>query len=174
MDNKKKPVEEEKDKKEVDAVVKEPEKKIESKNDEAIQQCLTEKEDYKNKYLRALADFQNLERRLRDEKEQLSRMAKVNTVLAFLPFLDNLEKAEIFFKDAGLKMIKEQFFQSLKDLGIQEINVLNTEFDPHVAEVVEVVEGEKDNMVVEVLRKGFMLGEIVLRVAQVKVSKLKS
>lgn len=164
MSDTKKPVEEEK--KEVEETVVEPE------NTE-LESCVVEKEEYKNKYLRALADYQNMERRMRDERLQINRMAKMQTVLAFLPFLDNLEKAEMFYKDAGLKMIKDQFFQSLGDLQIKEIDILNKAFDPHVAEAIEVVEGDEDNIVVEILRKGFILDEVVLRVAQVKVSKKK-
>lgn len=133
-----------------------------------------ETEEYRTRYLRALADYQNLERRVRLEQETIVYNAKVNVVLAFLPFLDNLEKAEIFVKDAGLRMIKDHFYQTLKELGIREIDILDKEFDPHLAEAIDIVEGEKDDIVVEIVRKGFMLGERVLRVAQVKVSKRKT
>ncbi len=130
-------------------------------------------EDYKNCYLRALADYRNLEKRIIEEKEQLIFQAKKNLFLKLLPVLDNIEKAEIFIKDEGLKMIKNSFFQLLKSEGIEEIEVLGKEFDPYLAEAVEVVEGERDNVVVEVVRKGYKINNKILRVAQVKVSKSK-
>ena len=53
----------------------------------------------------------------------------------------------------------------------QEIDILNKEYDPYVAEVIDLIEGNKDNIVIEVLRKGYKYNGQVIRVAQVKVSK---
>ena len=92
-------------------------------------------------------------------------------ILKLLPFLDNLEKAEVFVKDQGLKMAKDHLFQMLKEVGVEEIEVLNKQFDPVTSEAIDIVKGDKDDVVVEVLRKGYKLGDRILRVAQVKVSK---
>jgi molecular chaperone GrpE len=128
-------------------------------------------EDYKNKYLRALADYQNLEKRVNEEKLKWISKIKGEIFLKFLPILDNLEKAEVFVKDSGLRLIKENFWQLLKSEGVEELKVLGKEFDPQFSEAVEVVNGEKDNMIIEVLKKGYRLNDKVLRPAQVKVSK---
>lgn len=128
-------------------------------------------EDYKNKYLRALADYQNFEKRVNEEKAKWINKIKGEIFMKFLPIVDNLEKAEVFIKDSGLKLIKENFNQLLKSEGIKEIEVLGKEFDPQFSEAVEVVKGEKDNVIVEVLKKGYRLNDKVLRPAQVKVSK---
>lgn len=128
-------------------------------------------EEYKNKYLRALADYQNFEKRMREERIDLIKSASLNLVLKLLPFLDNLEKAEVFVKDEGLKIAKDHLFQTLKEVGVEELEVLNNPFDPMTSEAIDIVKGEKDNIVVEVLRKGYKFGEKILRVAQVKVSK---
>ncbi|MGB9883399.1 MAG: nucleotide exchange factor GrpE [Microgenomates group bacterium] len=128
-------------------------------------------EEFKNKYLRALADYQNLEKRVNEEKKEIISLANKNLILKLLPFLDTLDKAEIFVKDQGLKMAKEQIWQVLKEYGLKELNVLDKPFDPNIAEAVDIVTGEKDNWVVEVLRKGYKLADKILRVAQVKVSK---
>ncbi|KKQ24610.1 MAG: Protein GrpE [Candidatus Roizmanbacteria bacterium GW2011_GWC2_37_13] len=128
-------------------------------------------DEWKNKYLRALADYQNFEKRVREEKDQLIRTANLNLILKLLPFLDNLEKAEVFVKDQGLKMAKDHLFQMLKEVGVEEIEVLNKQFDPVTSEAIDIVKGDKDDVVVEVLRKGYKLGDRILRVAQVKVSK---
>jgi len=132
-----------------------------------------EVEEFKNKYLRALADYQNLQKRMLEEKKEWEKRIKKEFFLKILPFLDNLEKAEIFIKDTGLKLIKDQFLQFLKNEGVEEIDLLGKEFDPNLAEAVDVIEGEKENLIVEVLRKGYKMGEEVLRIAQVKVSVRK-
>ena len=136
-----------------------------------IEQLKNQIEEYKNKYLRALADYQNLEKKTREERQTLIKSANNHLILRLLPFLDTLEKAEVFVKDEGLKLAKNQLEAILKEMGLVEVEVLNKEFNPHLAEAVEMVAGEKDNQVVEVLRKGYKLEEKVLRVAQVKVSK---
>jgi molecular chaperone GrpE len=128
-------------------------------------------EEYRNKYLRALADYHNLEKRINEQKGEQSRSAIKRIFLDLLPLLDNLEKAEIFLKDQGLKLIKDQFKQVLAKEGLREIDLLGKEFDPNLAEAVDVVKGDEDNIISEIVRKGYMLGDKVLRVAQVKVTK---
>jgi len=130
-----------------------------------------ESEEFKNKYLRALADYQNYEKRVSEDKEQIGQLAIRNVLLKILPFLDNLNKAEIFIKDEGLTMIINKYGETLKELGVEEIDILGKQFDPHLAEAIEVVEGKEDNIVKEILRKGYMHNGKVLRVAQVKVTK---
>lgn len=146
---------------------------IERSKEQLVEKTKKEIEEYKNKYLRALADFQNFEKRVKEEKETICKNANKEFVLKLLPFLDNLDKAEIFSKDNGLKMIKDKFYQLLKNEGMEEINILGKEFDPHVAEAVDVVEGERDNVVVEIIRKGYKFNDKILRIAQVRVAKKK-
>ena len=128
-------------------------------------------DDYKNKYLRALADYQNFEKRVGKEKEALRQGASRDFLLKLLPVIDDLMKAEVFVKDPGLKLVRDKFSQILKEESLEEIEVLGKEFDPHLAEAIEVVKGEKDNIIAEVLRKGYTLNGKALRVAQVKVTK---
>ena len=153
------------------------EKKVEKTNpDEEIKKIETEKlkeqvDEFKNKYLRAMADYQNLEKRVGDERFELMKMANKNLLIKILPFLDNLEKAELFVKDEGLKISKDHFMQILKEAGLQEIEMLNKDFDPVYAEAIDIIEGKEDNKVVEVLKKGYMFEDKIIRIAQVKVSK---
>lgn len=128
-------------------------------------------EDFKAKYLRALADYQNYERRVQEQRIELIKGANKQLVLKLISFLDDLDRAEAFVADKNLVHIKDSFFKLLKSEGLEEIEVLNKEYDPYTAEVIDMVKGEKDNMVVEVLRKGYMFNGAVLRVAQVRVSK---
>lgn len=137
-----------------------------------IDQLKQQVEEFKNKYLRALADYQNLEKRIGEERFELMKMANKNLLIKILPFLDNLEKAEVFIKDQGLKISKDHFLQILKETGLEEIDILNKDFDPISAEAVDIVPGKEENKVVEVLRKGYKFEDKIIRVAQVKVSKI--
>jgi molecular chaperone GrpE len=139
----------------------------------ATETLRNEAEEYKTKYLRAVADYRNLERRVMDERKELIPTIKANTVEAFFPIMDNLDKAEMFIKDPGLKMIKDQFVQTMQELGVREVELMGKPFDPHTAEAIEVVDGENDGIIVEVTRKAYKLGDRIIQHGQVKVSKKK-
>ncbi len=129
-------------------------------------------EDYKDRYLRALADYHNLEKRASDQMKEHGKRATGALILQLLPALDNLEKAEVFIKDAGLKLVRDQLAQALYSAGLQEIEgLVGALYDPEVAEAIEAVVGETDNLITEVVRKGYKLHDRILRPAQVKVTK---
>jgi molecular chaperone GrpE len=144
-------------------------------NVEQLQQDLEiaqkQSEEFKAHYLRALADYKNLENRTQSERSQMRDSIKKQIIEHFFPILDNLDQAELFTKDPGLQMISKSFKQVLKDLGVTEVELLNTEYDPHTAEAVEVVEGEEDDKIMEVLQKAYALNGTVIRPGRVKVSK---
>ena len=103
--------------------------------------------------------------------------AKSETVLAFLPVYDNLERAlkqetadEAFKK--GVEMTMNQLREVLKKLGVEEIPALGETFDPNVHNAVMHVEDESagENTVVEVFQTGFKSGDKVVRFAMVKVA----
>lgn len=128
-------------------------------------------EENKTKYLRALADYQNFENRVASQREELINNANKHLVMKLLSFLDNLDQAEIFVKDDHLKLIKDSFHKLLKDEGLKELDIKGKEYDPYTAEVIDMIDGEKENQVVDVLRKGYEMNGKVIRVAQVKVSR---
>ncbi len=130
-----------------------------------------ESEDFKTKYLRALADYHNFEKRVQDERTELIKYATKGLVLRLLTFLDNLNQAEVFIKDEGLALIKKQFEQLLENEGLKEIDILNKEYNPHVAEAVDTKEGEEDDRVIEILQKGYEFNGKIVRPAKVIVSK---
>ncbi|MFA5136234.1 MAG: nucleotide exchange factor GrpE [Patescibacteria group bacterium] len=132
-----------------------------------------ERDEYKQKYLRALADYQNFEKRVITDKEATIKNANKYLIIKLLNFLDDLERAEIFIKDQNLKIIKESFHKLLEKEGLKELDVQNKQFDPVQSEVVDVVEGDEDGQVVEVFRKGYEFNGNIIRVAQVKVAKRK-
>lgn len=147
-------------------------KPVENQQDEKCEAITKERDEFKGKYLRALADYQNFERRMAAERSNIRSATIREIVIELLPFLDHLEKAEVFIKDPGLKMIKQQYLQFLTGLGIEELDIENKPYDPLTAEVIEVVDGAKDNIVIEVLRKGYKYHDYIVRIAQVKVEKI--
>lgn len=134
---------------------------------------MTKTKSYKNSYLRALADYQNFEKRVGEQKEDFIKSASKRIISKLLPLLNNLEKAEVFVKDPGLKLIKDELEKILIEEGLEELKVLGSIYNPEFAEAVEIIDGEQDNKIVEVLRKGYKLNDKVIQVAQVKVSKIK-
>jgi molecular chaperone GrpE len=138
---------------------------------ETSAQMTQQVEEYKSKYLRAIADYQNLERRMLDQRIEWTASANKKIILKLLSFIDDLERAELFIKDPNLNHVKESFSKLLKNEGLEEIEVLNKPYDPYSAEVIDMKEGEEDGMVIAVLRKGYTYNGQLLRVAQVTVSK---
>lgn len=137
----------------------------------ALTACRKEVDELKTKFLRVLADYQNLEKRSIEEKARIIQFANKEFILKLLVFLDDLNRAELFLKDESLILIKKSFEKMLEQEGLKEIEVLHKAFDPYTAEVIDMVEGENDDMVVGVLRKGYTLHGTLLRPAQVRVSK---
>jgi molecular chaperone GrpE len=139
--------------------------------DPKVQELEKERDEYKNLYLRALADYQNFQKRARDDRDVVAEQTAKQIFVNLLPFIDNLEKAESFVQDEGLKMIKNDFFTKLEKEGLHVIDVLDKPYDPYTAEAIDIVAGKKDDIVVEVLEKGYEFRGDVVRPAKVKVSK---
>lgn len=126
-------------------------------------------DDLKEKYLRALADYQNLEKQTAGWKEEFVKFANQDLILDLLEILDDLEKAQEHLKDNGLKIIIDKLQTILKNNGLEEINLENAVFDPNLCEAVETLPGEEDNKIAEVISKGYKLNGKVIRVSKVKV-----
>ncbi|MEG2000787.1 MAG: nucleotide exchange factor GrpE [Evtepia sp.] len=142
--------------------------------DEAFAVALQEQED---KYLRLAAEYDNFRKRSQREKESAWTDSKAETVSAFFPVYDNLERAlkqetsdEAYAK--GVQMIMSQLKDILTKLGIEEVPALGETFDPGRHNAVMHVEDETQgaNIVVEVLQTGFQAGGKVIRFAMVKVA----
>jgi molecular chaperone GrpE len=127
-------------------------------------------DEWKNKYIRALADYQNLERRTQIEKEQIRKFAAEVVLTRLLPVVDTLKKATQHMKDKGLDLTYKELLAVLSEFRVEPIEAVGKEFNPHEMECVEVVQGE-ENIVVEETIQGYRYYGKVLRVAQVKVGK---
>ncbi len=128
-------------------------------------------EELENQLKRALADYQNLERRVEEERRLLGQLSSALLIEKFLPVLDNLENAQKHLNDEGLEIVIKQFKDILSSEGVSQIEAVGAAFDPHQHEATEVHEGQNDNTVVKVLRKGYKINDKVLRPAQVVVEK---
>ncbi len=136
-----------------------------------IEELKKQIEEWKAKYLRALADYQNLEKRVNQERKDFAFATSKQIIAEFLPVLDTFEKAEKHLQDAGLTLALKDFWSVLAGHGVRKIEVLHKTFNPHEMECVEVVESNKENEVIEEIRPGYTIGDNVIRVAHVKVGK---
>lgn len=128
-------------------------------------------QDLENRLKRTLADYQNLERRIEEERKLLSRLSSVLLIEKFLPVLDNLENAQKHLNDQGLELVIKQFTDILTTEGVEEIQAEGHDFDPKFHEAIEAEDGEVDNKVVKVVAKGYIIEDKVVRPAKVVVSK---
>ncbi|MBD5118043.1 MAG: nucleotide exchange factor GrpE [Clostridiales bacterium] len=129
------------------------------------------------KYLRLAAEYDNYRKRTAKEKEGAWTEAKAQTVAAFLPVYDNLERAlkqettdEAYKK--GVEMTMKGLQDALTGLGVEVIPALGEIFDPNRHNAVMHVDDEEagENTIVEVFQQGFICGEKVIRFSMVKVA----
>src|SRR3989337_976889 len=125
-------------------------------------------DDWKTKYVRALADYQNLEKRTWNEKEETRRFAIQIFLERLLPVVDTFERATKHINDQGLTLAQKELEAVLAEFGVTKIKTAGRELNPHEMECIEVTTGE-ENKVVEELQSGYKLHEKILRVAKVKV-----
>ena len=125
-------------------------------------------EEFENKYLRAHAEMQNIQRRANEERQSLQRYRSQDLAKKILPSLDNLERAlqvEGLTEDVkkGIEMVRDSLIQALKEEGVEEVAVES--FD-------QTVPADEDNpadTIAQVLQKGYKLHERLLRPAMVVV-----
>jgi len=136
---------------------------------------LNQIQELENRLKRALADYQNLEKRVASEKQTFVKFANSTLISNLLPVLDILEKAAFHSQDPGVKMAVDQFRQALFLEGLEEINPKpGLPFDHEALECIEVIEGkpEQNNTISEVLAKGYRFKDgLVLKPAKVTVFK---
>lgn len=143
-------------------------KKDEKKQEE--QQRNEKIEELENQLKRSLADYQNLEKRVSDEKREWIVSANKALLLRILPVLDTLRMASDHSQDENLRISLKQFEDVLKGEGITKIDTGGQDFNPQIMECVLTEQGE-ENKVIEELQTGYMLRDKVLRPARVKVGK---
>ena len=127
-------------------------------------------EEFENKYKRAIADYQNLDKRVAEERKELILRSNKELLLRLLPVLDTLMLVEQHSEDEGIRLTVQQFLDILKLEGVERIETKDKVFDPELMECISTIEGE-ENKVIEELRVGYKIYDKILRVAQVRVGE---
>ena len=135
------------------------------------------KDELYDKYLRTLAEYDNFRKRSQREKDAIYGDATVDAVKKLLPVLDNFERAlnyeckdEEFKK--GIALIQNTLVEVFDNLGVKEIPAMDAQFDPNLHEAVMHIDNPayEENIVTDVYRKGYMLGDKVIRHTMVVVA----
>jgi molecular chaperone GrpE len=129
-------------------------------------------DELEENWKRAIADYHNLEKRIKDQQKNFVRLANASLIDKLLGALDDLERATLHLKDDGLNIIYEQFWEVLTSEGVSEIKAQGRRFNPETMDCVEMTMGPK-NKVTKVQLKGYSLNDQVIRPARVEVGKGK-
>ena len=157
----------------IDAMKKEKKKSKKEKLKEEL-------DEMTDKYTRLFAEFQNFRSRNEKEKIQNYEMGEKNIIEKLLPIVDNFERgiealSEEELKSPvgeGMNLIYKQFADALKDMGVEEIEAEGKEFDPELHNAVMHEENDEyeENVIIEVLQKGYKFHDTVIRHSLVKVA----
>ena len=157
----------------IDAMKKEKKKSKKEKLKEEL-------DEMTDKYTRLFAEFQNFRSRNEKEKIQNYEMGEKNIIEKLLPIVDNFERgiealSEEELKSPvgeGMNLIYKQLADALKDMGVEEIEAEGKEFDPELHNAVMHEENDEDdeNVIIEVLQKGYKFHDTVIRHSLVKVA----
>ena len=117
------------------------------------------------------ADFENYRKRAEKDNAEFKKYATKQLIVDLLPVLDNFELALQSINDAGVKMIYAQLFDIMEKHGLKQINP-EGKFDPKLHEALLQEESEKEqNTILEVLQKGYIVGDTIVRPARVKIAR---
>lgn len=154
-----------------------------SKEQQEIEKLSLEKSELTDKVLRLTAEMQNMSRRFEQEKANIFKYDGEALVKKLLPIIDNFERAINMDDDnltdevskflSGFKMIYSALITELKNMGVHEIDALGKPFDPTCMEAIMTgnVMEEEQGVVLDVMQKGYMYNDKVVRVAMVKVNE---
>ena len=139
-----------------------------------------ERDDYHDRWIRKAAEFDNYRKRVERERREQADHAVVNLLQELLLVVDDFDRALTVEADAeaaayrkGVELIHSKVHDLLRKHGVTPIVAVGADFDPniHQAVVQEVSPDHRDGEVIDELRKGYLIGERLLRPAMVKVAK---
>lgn len=155
------------------------EKTTELTVEEQLEAAKKEVEQYKDKYLRAVAEFDNYRKRTLKEKAELLLNGSEKAVCAFLPILDDFERAiadkteDVNAIKEGVQIIFNKFNKTLESLGVRKIETEGKDFDVDFHEAVAMVPmgDDKKGKVIDCVQTGYQLNDKVIRHAKVAVGQ---
>lgn len=139
-----------------------------------------EAEQWKDKYIRLVAEFENYKKRTLKEKSELILNGSEKTVAAILPILDDFERATTDKTEdpqaikEGYELIYKKFLKALETLGVNKIKTDNADFDVDYHEAIAMVPGmgdDKKGKVIDCVQTGYTLNDKVIRHAKVAVGQ---
>lgn len=139
-----------------------------------------QRDEYYDLLLRKSAEFDNYRKRVERDRQSMTDAAAANILEELLPLMDDLERA--LSADAtpgaeayrrGVELIYKQLSEILRKRGVRAIEAVGADFDPYYHQAVsyEPAEGRREGEIVEEFRRGYMLGDRLLRPSMVKVAK---
>lgn len=154
----------------------------ENEEKDPLAEALKEIEILKDKYLRSVAEFDNYRKRTLKEKTELILNGSEKAVQAFLPIIDDMERAienaektdDIEVIREGMKLIHQKTNKTMESLGVKEIKTEDADFDTDYHEAVAMVLGmgdDKKGKVLDCVQKGYTLNDKVIRHAKVAVGQ---
>jgi len=148
---------------------------------EALEREKERADEYLNRLKYLQADFENYQKRVGREREELVKRASEELILKLLSVVDDLERAVEASRSSsdkevlasGVEMVLKQFQATLAEEGLSQIEAVGKPLDPELHEVVTTVETDQcpENIIVRVLRKGYSLNGRVIRPSMVEVAK---
>jgi molecular chaperone GrpE len=150
--------------------------------EETIETLRNEMNEYKDKYLRLSAEFDNYRKRTQREKMDLIKYASEDVLKGLLPVVDDFERAirstttstDIEAVKQGLSLIHIKFLDFLKSNGIQEIQAIGQDLNTDLHEAITKIPAQEETQkgkIVDVVEKGYMLNEKVVRFSKVVVGE---
>ena len=139
-----------------------------------------EAEQWKDKYIRLVAEFENYKKRTLKEKSELILNGSEKTVAAILPILDDFERATADKTEdpqaikEGYELIYKKFLKALETLGVHKIETDNADFNVDYHEAIAMVPGmgdDKKGKVIDCVQTGYTLNDKVIRHAKVAVGQ---
>ncbi|MGC8670049.1 MAG: nucleotide exchange factor GrpE [Candidatus Micrarchaeia archaeon] len=147
-------------------------------------------EDFKEKFLRLAAEFDNYKKRIKIDMDSAKKIGKAELAKSLLPVLDEFELALIALNNSrtkkdsdaeenaqdysivkGIEIVYSNLIDTLKRNGIKEVDT-SGKFDPYKHEIIMVKESEKeDGVILEVIKKGYVIDDVLIRPASVIISK---
>ena len=135
-------------------------------------------DEYKQSWYRTAADFENFKKRNNETRANAYLDGKFDVLKSILPIGDGLDRALATVQDEktkiGIELLVKQFNETLKNIGIEEINPVGEVFDPNIHEAIfqtECDDAENSGKIQSVFKKGYSLNGKMIRYAQVVVYK---
>jgi molecular chaperone GrpE len=157
-----------------------PEEDGKKEQAQELERVKQERDELYDRLARLQAEFENYRKRSQREQMEFKQYAVTDTIKSLLPTLDSFERAlqshpeQSEFR-SGVELIYRQLRDALARLGVNEIEAEGRPFDPRVHEAIEMVpvsaDEAEDNHVLQVLQRGYMLKDRLLRPAMVRVAK---